>query len=318
MKQLFAFLAFTITTQVLAATVPIVPNTVVEEQVINGSEKVYSLFIKQGEGVALNFVPNLNSGSIAYYLYDNEQLKSYSYLQSGSASTSSNATLDFKAAAAGTYYLQVKSSGSGSYKLGFYNAWFNSGVADADRTFHGSAYSAWELKNGTYSSPTATTVWYRFNASAGTKIQIDVTPVLNTGTFSTTIYDGVPDNYGRWTSLANIPPYSITNGVAKTLTFTPATSGNFYLGTYQTSGGTLTLNATGITLGTYQSPASTATTCPTVVQQAATSYAGGVLKIPEVQVSDGLGGTLKYVVDLEIVPLSDPVLFKIKSATPKK
>lgn len=321
MKKLIALLTFAIATQVGAATIPIVANSVVEEQVVSGTEKVYSLAIKQGEGVAISVAPTLNSGSISYYLYDNEQLRSYSYLQSGSASTTSHGTLDFKAAVAGTYYLHVKSTGSGSYKLGVYNAWFNNGASDAERTFHGSPYSAWELKNGTYSASAATKVWYRFNASAGTKIQIDVTPVLNTGAFGATIYDGVPDSSGRWTSLANIYSYSATNGVAKTLTFTPATSGNFYLETYQGSGGTLTLSATGITLGTYQPPAASTTTtatCPTSDQQAATSYAGGVLKIPEVQVSDGLGGTLKYAVDLEIVPLSDPVLFKIKAATQKK
>lgn len=322
MNKLIVLLALLVNTCVAAAVLPIVPNTSVEEQVSNGTEKVYSVTLKQGEGITFNLTPNLNTGSVSYYLYDNEQLRSYSYIKNNSVS-SGNSALDFKAAATGTYYLQVKSSGNGSYKMDVLKAWFNEGASDSDRAFHGSAYSAWAFSNGTYSSTVSGRYWYRFNVAAGMKAQIDITPNLNSGIFSATIYDGIPDSSGKWTSLVSVNPCCTTiNGVTKTLSFTPAIGGTFYLETYQASGGTLTLNASGIAVGAFQPTPSTTTpttptSCPAAEQPAATTYTAGILKIPEVQVSDGLGGTLKYNVELEVVPLSNPVTFKIRNATPK-
>lgn len=327
MLKCFVLIPLFISPYAFSATIPITPNASITEDVVNGTENVYSINVKKDEGVTLALTPSMNSGGVTLYMYENEQLKAYTYFKTVSATTTLS-TLDFKAASNATYYLQVKSSGNGSYKLDVYNAWFNAGVADADRTFHGSAYTAWDLKNGTYESSAKSTNWYRLTANAGSKIQIDVTPFLNSGGFNASIYEEIPNIYGTRATLASVSSSccSSTNNVTKTLTYTPAVSGNYYLAINQDSGGTITLNTTGTNVGTYQpptnpapaNPAPSTATCPTAPTQSFTTYLAGILKIPEVQVSNGLTGeVLKYTVELEWVPLAEPMMFKIKSTTPK-
>ena len=164
-----------------------------------GAATYYQFNLTANQGVTIALTGHINSGSLQMALYDPAGV----LLSYGSNSTSEvydptsdgeTNLISFKAKSSGIYKLKVYSySGTpqGSYDLAFYNAWYNPGVTDSQRSFYSSSTTGRYIANGSYSIPDASNkdTWFRFSAQAGAAFAINLTPHINSGSMQMALYD---------------------------------------------------------------------------------------------------------------------------------
>jgi len=141
-------------------------DTVINES-YNGTEKLYDFVVKSGQGFSAVLNAHFTEGSVYLYIKNENGVTLKS---DGSISNGQTGIVEKKFEADGTYYIRVAGDAVGSYELAIYNAWFNQGSDDSNRTFHSSIYTsklipkidaAFNVENSENPS------YFRFNVLAG-------------------------------------------------------------------------------------------------------------------------------------------------------
>ena len=213
----------------------------------------YAINLQKGQGISAVLRPHLAVGGIRMDLLDRSgQSVNYNYqtFDSNGILDGGTGVIDFTAPETATYYLKVygyyyvnsanwSPYPSGRYDLTIHNAWFNPGVEDGSREYHGSPWSAWHLGYGTYMVSPQRVEYYHFYATENTAVVTELTPHLDRGTVTLDVLDA---DFNR---VPGAQVTGIASGSTGTSTASILTSGDYYLRITSSSAGYYELNGSG-------------------------------------------------------------------------
>ncbi|ETR68879.1 MAG: hypothetical protein OMM_10083, partial [Candidatus Magnetoglobus multicellularis str. Araruama] len=221
LSYIIAFLVCTI--HISNANYYDVPSFDIQSKItINTNEFKFRLNLIRGQGVTISLSPTITENKNMYlYLYDQHdaQLKSKSYIKN-----KQTGVIDYVASHDGIYYVKATcdTGCSGSFIIGFYNAWFNPGISDTDRNFYSSFYTARHLKSASYTIDAERPKYYRMIALENKPFTISVIPAINE---NKNIYLYLYDQ-----DLTQLQSKSyISNLKTGTINYTPSLTGVYYL-----------------------------------------------------------------------------------------
>jgi VWFA-related protein len=213
-----------------------------------GTGTWYAFDLVAGQGITAILKVHLNTGGLDFGIFDEAQ----ELVSSSDVNITNGQTgrVNFRARESGRYYIKVSPYSSptiGKFNLAVYNAWFNPGVTDAQRSFYGTRETSRHIQNGNYStdglylSTITISHYYRFTAQADTEVSVSVTAHLNFGGLTFGVFDK-DDN-----QIAASNDGNITNGQTSTITKQISATGVYYVKVWQYSNaiGTYDLVITG-------------------------------------------------------------------------
>jgi hypothetical protein len=120
----------------------------------------YKVNLTAGQGITVVLNATTQSGYLDMVLYDVNGTTAKVSSDDRQMTSGQAGVMNFKAAAAGTYYIMVSGSSdaAGAYELAVYNAHFNPGVTDSQRDFFSSDFTAYQMVNGFYIMPPLNTM----------------------------------------------------------------------------------------------------------------------------------------------------------------
>lgn len=158
----------------------------------SGTTTWYAVELNAGQGISIVLSSHLEYGSLDFSFVDANGVELTS--SSDSAITDGQKGVASRTVTAGgTYYVHVTESSNavGNYDLAVYNAWFNPGVVDARREFHGTFNTAYYIHSGNYQATGSLPHLYRFTALPNAQVDISLVAHLNRGSLDFALYDSL-------------------------------------------------------------------------------------------------------------------------------
>jgi uncharacterized protein YjdB len=197
-------------------------------------ETWFKFNLKQNEAVRIFAQSMVNNNYLNFVLYDsNGNYISYiDYLYN-----QNNKTMYFKPSLTGTYYLKVYGGAQGKYRLGVHHTWDDTGITDNMRAYSSTLDTAKYISSGNKIMSNYGLDAYRFKAKEEVQFSINMKAYTTSGYYSISLYD----EYGNYLTSQSY----IYNGESKTISYTPALDGTYYI-TVSGPSGNYDLSFTGI------------------------------------------------------------------------
>jgi hypothetical protein len=202
------------------------PDAPIRSEYAN-TETWYSINLIAGQGVTIVLGAHMNSGELDFGLFASDGVTEIAGSNDTRIADGEVGVCDKTVNRSGTFYLKVFRYGSavadGSYDLAVYNAWYNPGTVDADRSFFNSLNTARYAAPGMYNANDLGNHAYRFIAQKGTPVEVTVTAHIGTGDLDFGIFaaDGI--------EVAGSNDASIANGQTGTATAQNLIDGVYYV-----------------------------------------------------------------------------------------
>ncbi len=217
----------------------------------SGSETWFALNLMAGHGYTFLFNPLLNRGGMDIALFDPTGTK-IDDIGDSSIIDAQVIVIDKTIHENGIYYVRVgpetdpynnPGAADGKYELTVYNAWFNPGVHDSQRSYHSTYNTAQYIANGSYAASelkgnSVRPAVYRVGIQQDTAVVVSVTAHLDLGDLDFGLFD--KDGH----EIASSSDSSITDGQVGTATKTIYATDVYYVRVWE--------NGDDAAIGTYE------------------------------------------------------------------
>ena len=181
-------------------------------------ETWYSLELADGQGVTVALTARTNGGKLYFKLYDprGNLLGTADYIDDGETGTISH-----RPTVGGVYKILVDDGGGyGRYDLGVFNAWYNPGTSDGDRSYFSTMNTARQIADGTFALSWYGSEYYRFCVPDDADFAVTVVPRIGIGNLECRLYN----QYGAHLSTKDY----IDDGETATLSGHASVGGVYY------------------------------------------------------------------------------------------